>query len=272
MIAALDHRNAWTASTSHGYALLRRSPWDTDVLMRSTVVVEGAFLADNSPENAAALLTEISRRLIAEDADFAVWRIGAGIDWFETRLIEFGWRRADGMVVFLDTPTDSRRQGAVRPIERGDESVLRDVAALALRHGRIQDDPEFSPVVRARFIDALAESSLRHPETLVAVDAKERPVGFVSGRADAFASAAVGGREGSLGLIAIAPQATRQGLGRALYGAFMSNMSRHRIERVEISTQHENRPAAALYRGAGARVAGGIATFHWHRASARDSS
>lgn len=74
-----------------------------------------------------------------------------------------------------------------------------------------------------------------------------------AGRAIGYTLAAVHGRSGSLGRVAVAPEERRRGIGRALVREALAWMAREGATDVTLSTQLENAAARALYRSEGFR-------------------
>ena len=77
------------------------------------------------------------------------------------------------------------------------------------------------------------------------------------GAAIGYTLAAVRGGEGSLGRLAVAPGARRHGVGRALASEAVGWMVDMGARGVVLSTQEDNAPSRALYRGIGFREAPG---------------
>jgi ribosomal protein S18 acetylase RimI-like enzyme len=115
---------------------------------------------------------------------------------------------------------------------------------------------------------ALYETWLRRSTLHELADAVEA-VGRRDDPADVlgFVTLSVVADVGQIGLLAVAPTARGQGLGRVLLGAAHQRMRERGAAKAQVVTQRANRPACRLYERAGYRVAGIQHVYHFWTAA-----
>ena len=263
-------------SQQHPQALARvvEQPWDTACL--GVGVAQIALLAGADTTVKHKLIEEIKRQARAHATHLLTCRVGyhdlSSLHALETA----GFRTMDAMSIFLadqarlagglESPSYSGLgDSEIRLLEDTDvdtRRTLRALAASAFRHGRVANDPAFSPQQVAAFYGGLFESDLEADgSVLLAARRAGRIVGFVLGGEDFALRRHLDLALGYLNLIAVDPALAGQGLGRALMRAFLTEMHR-RVRLVEVGTQINNYPALNLYYGAGLKCVSALVTLH----------
>ncbi len=126
---------------------------------------------------------------------------------------------------------------SLRPASRADAALLARLARGALAEA--WPEAEFA-------------SSLARAETRAWLAPPER--GFVLGRRSAD--------EAEILVLAVAEAARRQGVGRALVGAFLAGLRAEGVKRVSLEVRGSNREAQALYAAVGFAAAGRRARYY----------
>jgi ribosomal protein S18 acetylase RimI-like enzyme len=134
---------------------------------------------------------------------------------------------------------------AVRPFQPTDAARLRSIARVSHRHSRFYQDARF-PKGR---VDALYETWIDRSfsgwaDTVLVAESEGVPAGYVSCHLAPPSS-------GSIGLVAVAQDYQRRGLGRQLIDASLEYFRQHGVERATVVTQGRNIDSQRLYQRSG---------------------
>lgn len=263
-------------SRQHPQALARvvAQPWDTACL--GLDVARIALLAGADTTVKQRLLEDIKRQARACVTRLLTCRVGHH-DLSSLHALEAaGFRTMDVMSIFLgdqarldgcrsrpahSDPADTEIHLLEDP-DLDTRRTLRALAAGAFRHGRVANDPTFTPQQVAAFYGGLFESDLEADGSVLLVARRGgRIVGFVLGGEDLALRRHLDLALGYLNLIAVDPVLTGQGIGCALVREFLTEMYR-RVRLVEVGTQINNYAALNLYYGAGLKCVSALVTLH----------
>ncbi|GAB3832157.1 GNAT family N-acetyltransferase [Hymenobacter jeollabukensis] len=144
----------------------------------------------------------------------------------------------------------------VRPVFTA-TPALRALAQASSGWSRFRRDAHFAPGSWQRLYNQWLQESLRGRlarEVLVHDDAAGQPLGLLT--------LAHQGTEATIGLLAVAPTARRQGVGGSLLDAAAQRAQAWGCQRLTVVTQRENQPAVALYQARGFRVKSEALIYH----------
>lgn len=200
-------------------------------------------------------------------ADAVAWARGADVRLISRRrpgeahapaagLAQAGFRQVERLVTLQRQPTAVATPD-IRLATPGDSAAVIALAAGAFRFDRFHADPAISDAAADGLKAAWVRNGLggRADWPLVAVDARDQPVGFnlVMIREDAAV----------IDLIAVAPDAQGRGYGRQLVAAALDRATQAGLRAVRVGTQTENAASLALYAAMGFAQIATATTFHW---------
>ena len=146
-----------------------------------------------------------------------------------------------------------------------DVERLRQFAAGSFADSRFYADVHFDPAECDRFYATWIERSCHGYADCVLV--MER-----NGEAAGFVTCHLRGSIGDIGLIAVAPEARGQGLGRLLVTAALRYFSESAMTRARVVTQARNIASQRLYQGCGFLIESAALWYHrWSSAADRGS-
>jgi ribosomal protein S18 acetylase RimI-like enzyme len=166
-----------------------------------------------------------------------------------------GFRRIETLVTLARSLAGPPAASAARPAEPADLAACVEIARSAFEHDRFHADPAI-PRERA---DALKAAWVRNG-FLGRADAAL--VVRTDGRARGFVLCLKRGREASIDLIAVAPDARGRGHGRALVEGALAHYAGS-CDRLVVSTQLSDRASLSLYAMVGFEELCRSETYHW---------
>ena len=129
---------------------------------------------------------------------------------------------------------------AIRAARDSDIALLCTIAREAHRDTRFHHDPGFDPTTAdALYTTWIANSCRGFADTVLVPEIDGVPVGYITCHKD--------GRQGQIGLLAIAPEARARGIGARLVATSMDWFREHNVEHVSVVTQGRNALAQRLY-------------------------
>ena len=230
----------------------RATPWRVRVTERGEAVVLGRWrdhLADCailglwcSPHRVPLLVTDLREVAAAEGFERLVGPLVPERE--ATTYLDAGLRVTQRVVVMRTRP---RRAPADTGVALPVGVSLRDATADDLDAILSLDAACFEPFWR---YDAASLSRLLDTERIV--------MALLEGRFVGYTLSTLRAGEGSLGRLAVAPEARRRGIGRALALEALDRAARTGARNVVLSTQEDNAASRALYCGIGFRETGDV--------------
>lgn len=162
----------------------------------------------------------------------------------------------------LTLSLEEHRTRNVLPVElahEGDVEVLRTLASQAHRDSRFFADARFDEARCEELYATWIERSVRGwADRVFTARVEGVACGYVTAHIDAQGV-------GSIGLVAIAPEARGRGFGSRLLAQALDWFAERGVRRVEVVTQGRNVAAQRLYQSAGFRTSQAQVWFHlWH--------
>ena len=157
----------------------------------------------------------------------------------------YGFQLVDIRVTMGRVPGHSGPTPAVRPFLPADAASLRAIARVSHRDSRFYHDARFPrwqcDALYETWIDS---SSSGWADTVLVAECDGAPAGYVSCHLAPPSG-------GSIGLVAVAQDYQRRGLGRQLVDASLDYFRRHRVARATVVTQERNVASQRLYQRCG---------------------
>jgi dTDP-4-amino-4,6-dideoxy-D-galactose acyltransferase len=150
-------------------------------------------------------------------------------------------------------PTKDSRLRSAR-IE--DEDTLRRIAASTQNDTRFAKDSNFPSERTKELYATWISRDLAHHHTIVAVNADDLPVGFISCSRNDNSST------GSIGLLSVTPEAAGQGLGKALVNSAIRLCADLGCHQLEVVTHGTNTGGQRVYQSCGFRTNRSALWFH----------
>jgi dTDP-4-amino-4,6-dideoxy-D-galactose acyltransferase len=183
----------------------------------------------------------------AEHAVECVYFLAPGEGPAARRAIDAGFRPVDVRVTLARATQAS--EANVRAASPDDRPRLLEIARLSHRTTRFYADPRFPD---ARCDDLyegwLGNSLAGWADAVLVVDRDGRAAGYVTCHVDRLADAA------TIGLIAVAPESRRRGLGGTLVAGALAWCGAHGAARLSAATQGRNIPAIRVFERTGFRT------------------
>jgi dTDP-4-amino-4,6-dideoxy-D-galactose acyltransferase len=133
---------------------------------------------------------------------------------------------------------------AIRPAREDDIPALVDLARESHRDSRFFADPGFPEELCRRLYETWIEKSCRgYAKSVLVADMNDKPAGYIT--CDWSADT------GHIGLVAVAPWAQGEGVGKALVNASLHTFRDNGVRRIHVTTQGRNIPAQRLYQRCG---------------------
>jgi dTDP-4-amino-4,6-dideoxy-D-galactose acyltransferase len=163
------------------------------------------------------------------------------------RATDAGFRPVDVRVT-LGRATH-RAQADVRPAQPDDAARLREIARVSHRTTRFYADPRFPDTRCDDLYEHWLQSSLDGwADTVLVVERDGRAAGYVTCHVDRGAGTA------AIGLVAVAPEARRRGLGGTLVAGALTWCDAHGVARLTGATQGRNVTAIRVFERSGFRT------------------
>lgn len=245
----------------------RQDPWDSDVLARPS----GRLLIGRTDGPYHVQLCRLTRvlRAVVDDAR------GHGTRFLSLRISEealaaihaageVGFRVIESYLLYARPQDDALadvRDSRIRLARPEDREPLAELAATTFQHHRYVVDPQI-PLARARHsrrqwvLNAFAGRA----DAIYVADRDGHPAGFVVLRSRRQAERAA---VGMIDLLAVNPEDSGRGLGRALVIQAIQYY-RARGMPLEAGTQGKNVPAIRLYTALGFMLTRTEFSLHWH--------
>lgn len=251
-------------------AWLRELPFDSRILQLRAGKVELAFVDPPERAQARELFEEVTRLAVARRFEHLHLRLGAedgvliraaedaGFRWVSSNAHFIRGAGADA----LDLPPPT----GIRCGISSDETSLRELAAQAFGTGtRFHLDPWLDPVAAIELHSRWAVNALKGDAAdavFCAVEEIGRLAGFIS--VSHTPHSRFGGPPTvEIGLIAVAGNARRRGVGRRLVGAALRWARENGAQLVVVGTESVNFTASRLYLACGFRLVGMSVSLSW---------
>ena len=161
---------------------------------------------------------------------------------------EAGFRVMDVRITLARTAADAA-PAPLRSAGADDAGRLREIARVSHRTTRFYADPRFPDERCDDLYDGWIQNSLDGwADTVLVVDREQVAAGYVTCHVEPETDSAV------VGLIAVAPEARRRGLGGELVAGALAWCRAHGVVRLTAATQGRNVAAVRLFERAGFRT------------------
>jgi dTDP-4-amino-4,6-dideoxy-D-galactose acyltransferase len=270
---ARDGARTWTASASgsaFGLATLEPLPWDSRMLRRPAARAEVVATGEYGCRRTilAALIERVLDEAQRAEIEHLSVRVDAADDAAIHALETAGFLSVDALLTFerpiAGDPRAVPSDLIVREAVAGDAEPVGALAGSSFLDGRFHADPSIDAETAAAVYREWAGSCCRGSAAdgvLVAVNPAREIVGFVACRIHSDTGVHLARLTASIVLIATAPEARRQGVGRAIVMAALGWAERRSVVVMQVGTQIRNTAAARLYEQCGFRLAAASQSF-----------
>lgn len=161
------------------------------------------------------------------------------------------------LTLSAETRPARRPSAGVRAFREEDLPALKKIATGSHRLSRFYQDGGFSKKKCDALYETWIEKSCRGwADVVLVAEYRNRPAGYLTVHRRSSSL-------GEIGLVAVAPFAQGQGLGRALVEAGMGWLTERNVKKASVTTQGVNVAAQRLYQSCGFRTEEVSLWYHW---------